>query len=50
MRLTPQEPEIEPEDGFTEADDFFSYADVGEHSADPVCRINEPFVIILDGP
>lgn len=36
MRLTPQEPEIGPEDGFTEANDLFGYADFGERFANLV--------------
>ena len=33
MRLTPQEAEIGPEDGFTEANDLFGYAAFGERFA-----------------
>lgn len=50
MRLTPQEPEIGPKDGFTEANDLFGYADFGERFANLVGRIDEPLVIVLDGP
>ena len=50
MRLTPREPEIGPDDGFTEANDLFGYADFGERFASLVGRIDEPLVIVLDGP
>ena len=50
MRLTPQEPEIGPNDGFTEANDLFGYADFGTRFANLVGRIDEPLVIVLDGP
>ena len=50
MRLTPIEPEIGPEDGFTEDNDLFRYAEFGERFANLVGSIDEPLVIVLDGP
>ena len=50
MRLTPREPEIGPDDGFTEANDLFGYAKFGERFANLVGSIDEPLVIVLDGP
>ena len=50
MRLTPIEPEIGPEDGFTEDNDLFRYAEFGDRFANLVGSIDEPLVIVLDGP
>lgn len=49
MRLTPQEPETGSEDGFTEANDLFGYADFGARFANLVGGIDEPLAIVLDG-
>lgn len=50
MRLTLKEPEIGSEDGFTKDNDLFGYAEFGERFANLVGRIDEPLVIVLDGP
>ena len=42
MRLTPKEPEIGPEDGFTPDNDLFGYAAFGERFANLVGSIEEP--------
>ncbi len=50
MRLTPQEPEIPEVGGFTEANDIFGYRDFADRLANLVRNIDEPLVIVLDGP
>ena len=50
MRLTPPDPKIGLNDGFTEANDLFGYADFGDRFANLVGAIDEPLVIVLDGP
>ncbi len=50
MRLTPQEPEIPEDRGFTPENDIFGYLDFAERLANLVSNIDEPLVIALDGP
>ena len=50
MRLTPIEPEIPEEGGFTTENDIFLYREFGERLANLVSNIDEPLVIILDAP
>ena len=50
MRLTPQEPEIPEVGGFTSDNDLFGYRDFADRLANLVRRIDEPLVIVLDGP
>lgn len=50
MRLTPQEPEIPEDRGFTDENDIFGYRDFAERLANLVRNIDEPLVIALDGP
>ena len=50
MRLTPKEPEIPENGGFTDENDLFGYRDFGGRLANLVQNIDEPLVITLDGP
>ena len=50
MRLTPQEPEIPEVGGFTKDNDLFGYRDFADRLANLVRNIDEPLVIVLDGP
>ena len=50
VRLTPIEPEIPEEGGFTTENDIFLYREFGERLANLVSNIDEPLVIILDAP
>lgn len=50
MRLTPKELEIGTEEGFNEANDLLGYADFGRRFANLVGTIDEPLVIVVDGP
>ncbi len=50
MRLTPQEPQIQDDVGFTNENDLFGYRDFGDRLANLVQNIDEPLVIALDGP
>ena len=50
MRLTPQEPEIPKVGGFTDENDIFGYRKFAERLANLVHNIDEPLVIVLDGP
>ena len=50
MRLTARTPEIPPEGGFTETNDIFGYRPFGENLANLFENIDEPLVVLLDGP
>jgi energy-coupling factor transporter ATP-binding protein EcfA2 len=50
MRLTPLEPEVPHVGGFTNENDIFNYRSFGERLANLVRNIDEPLVIVLDGP
>ncbi|MCY4031914.1 MAG: P-loop NTPase fold protein [Hyphomicrobiales bacterium] len=50
MRLTPIEPEIPEQGGFTAENDIFGYREFGERLANLVSNIDEPLVINLDAP
>ena len=50
MRLTPCEPVIPENEGFTKENDIFGYRDFADKLANLVQNISEPLVITLDGP
>jgi energy-coupling factor transporter ATP-binding protein EcfA2 len=50
MRLTPREPVIPEDGGFTDANDIFGYREFAENLSNLVQDIDEPLVIVLDGP
>lgn len=50
MRLTPAEPKIPKDVGFTDENDIFGYREFGERLANLVSNIDEPLVIVLDAP
>lgn len=50
MRLTPLEPEIPAGEGFTEGNDIFGYREFAESLSNLVRKIDEPLVMVLDGP
>lgn len=50
MRLTPPPPAIGERDGFTEENDLFGLSEFGERLANRVCSLDEPLVLVLDGP
>lgn len=50
MRLTPTEPKIPKDVGFTDENDIFEYHKFGERLINLVSNINEPLVIALDAP
>ena len=50
MRLTPPEPDIKPDEGFTDANDLFGYREFAQRLTNLVKNIDEPLVISLDGP
>jgi dephospho-CoA kinase len=50
MRLTVPEPDIPEIGGFTEENDLFGYQEFGGRLANVVGNIDEPLVIVLDGP
>ena len=50
MRLTPPEPEIPEIGGFTEENDLFGYREFADRLANLVQNIDQPLVIVLDGP
>ncbi len=50
MRLTPISPTIPEIGGFTTDNDIFEYRDFGERLSNLVDNIDEPLVIVLDGP
>ena len=50
MRLTPTEPKVPENIGFTEENDIFEYQEFGTRLADLVSNIAEPLVIVLDAP
>jgi energy-coupling factor transporter ATP-binding protein EcfA2 len=50
MRLTVPEPDIPEVGGFTDSNDLFGYRDFAGRLANVVGNIDEPLVIVLDGP
>ncbi|MGJ3261291.1 MAG: P-loop NTPase fold protein [Rhodospirillales bacterium] len=50
VRLTVPEPEIGELDGFSSQFDLFGYREFGENLTNLFINIDEPLVVLLDGP